>query len=151
MNIIYTKLSKEHLDSIAALDKLCFTLCWSRALFESELSNINAHYTVAICDGKVVGYVGIVCVAGEGSITNIAVHPDYRNHGIATCLLDMILNFADENELEFVTLEVRESNINAIHLYEKFGFETVGKRKNYYSDNHETALLMTKYTIHQST
>ena len=112
---------------------------------------MNAHYTVAICDGKVVGYVGIVCVAVEGSITNIAVHPDYRNHGIATCLLDMILNFADENELEFVTLEVRESNINAIHLYEKFGFETVGKRKNYYSDNHEAALLMTKYTIHQST
>ena len=84
-------------------------------------------------------------MAGEGSITNIAVHPDYRHQGIASSVLEKLVSHSCDNKLEFITLEVRESNINAIKLYEKFGFEEVGRRKNYYSNNHETAILMTKY------
>lgn len=145
MNIIYDVLKYEYLDSITALDELCFTLNWSKALFESELSSSNAHYILAVCDGAVVGYCGLQTVLDEGSITNIAVHPDYRRKKIASTLLEQIIDFAASTKLAFITLEVRKSNINAIKLYEKYGFEIVGERKNYYSDNRETALLMTKY------
>ncbi|MBQ4528762.1 MAG: ribosomal protein S18-alanine N-acetyltransferase [Clostridia bacterium] len=134
----------KHIDAVAELDKQCFTLSWSRALFESELNSSNTFYIVAICEEKIVGYCGIQAVAGEGSITNVCVLHGYRNKGIASSLLEKIISYGKETNLEFITLEVRESNINAIKLYEKFGFEKVGARKNYYSDNKETAILMTK-------
>ena len=144
MNLIYTELSEEFIDGITELDRLCFTIPWSRNLFVSELHSKNAFYLIAKCNSDVVGYCGINYVCGEGRITNIAVHPEYRNKGIASALLEKMINFAESKSLEFITLEVRESNINAIKLYEKYGFQKVGERKNYYSDNHETALLMTK-------
>lgn len=144
MSLHFDVLKEEYLDSITSLDKLCFTLCWSRALFESELSSSIAHYILAFRGDTLVGYCGIQAVAGEGSITNVAVHPDYRKQGIASALLEKIIGLSQDKQLDFITLEVRESNINAINLYTKFGFELAGKRKNYYSDNHEAALLMTR-------
>ncbi len=144
MNLVYTELSETNIDGITELDRLCFTIPWSRNLFLSELGNKNAFYIVAMSDEDVVGYCGINFVCGEGSITNIAVHPQYRNKGIASTLLEEMIDFAKNKNLEFITLEVRESNIKAIKLYEKYGFLKVGSRKNYYSDNNETALLMTK-------
>ena len=145
MNIHYDFLKEEYLDEIARLDQVCFTIPWSKSLFASELSNPNAHYVLAFSDGTLAGYCGLQAVAGEGSITNIAVLPQFRGLGIASELLKKIINYANEQNLEFVTLEVRESNRIAIGLYRKFGFREVGKRKNYYSDNHETAILMTKF------
>jgi len=145
MNIHYDTLKEEYLDKIAKLDKLCFTLNWSKELFRSELNNPHTFYVLAFVADTLIAYCGINSVAGEGSITNIAVHPDYRHQGIASAVLEKIVSYSCDTNLEFITLEVRESNINAIKLYEKFGFENVGSRKNYYSDNHETALLMTKY------
>ena len=144
MNFIYVNMQAKHLDEVAELDRQCFTLFWSRNLFESELNNPNAYYIVAQCEDKTVGYCGIQTVAGEGSITNVAVLPEYRNRGIASALFERIISYGKEKNLDFITLEVRESNINAIKIYEKFGFERVGTRKNYYSDNKETAILMTK-------
>ncbi len=145
MNIHYDNLKEEYLDKIAALDKMCFTLNWSRELFASELTNPHAHYILAFLGDELVAYGGIISVAGEGSITNIAVHPDYRHRGIASSILQNLISQTADDHLEFITLEVRESNTNAIKLYEKFGFKKVGSRKNYYYDNHETALLMTKF------
>lgn len=145
MDINYKSLSAEYIDSLTELDRLCFTVCWSKNMFESELKSNIAHYIIALYDENVIGYVGIQFVCGEGNITNIAVHPLFRKNGIATELMSRIFNFAKQKELDFVTLEVRASNSEAIKLYNKFGFEIVGERKNYYSDNHETAILMTKF------
>ncbi len=147
MNIHYDTLKEEYLDAITALDKLCFSIPWSKNLFASELASRMAYYVLAFDGDSAVGYCGIQSVAGEGSITNIAVHPSYRNQGIASSLLEQIIDYARAQKLEFITLEVRESNINAIKLYTKYGFELVGSRKGYYADNHETALLMTKNHI----
>lgn len=144
MNLVYTELNESYIEGIAELDRICFTVPWSKNLFMSELHSNNAYYLIAQCNGKVVGYCGINFVCGEGSITNIAVHPQYRKKGIASSLLEQMIDFAVSENLEFITLEVRESNIEAIKLYEKYEFQKVGSRKNYYSDNHETALLMTK-------
>ncbi len=147
MNISYVKMTEEHTEALARLDKICFTVPWSKALFDGELKNPNAHYLVATSIGEPVGYCGIHTVLDEGDITNIAVLPDYRKSGIASALLEGIIEYALSENISFITLEVRESNINAIKLYEKFGFELVGERKNYYPDNRETALLMTKHLV----
>lgn len=145
MNLIIQTLSYDYLDEITELDKKCFKLNWSRALFESELNSPNAYYLIALNGSELIGYCGIQTVVGEGNITNVAVLPEYRKQGVATKLIEEIMLYANRINLDFVTLEVRESNTNAINLYEKFGFEKVGARKNYYSDNKETALLMTKH------
>ena len=147
MNISYVKMTEEHTEALSELDKICFSVPWSKALFDGEVKNPNAYYLVATDSGVPVGYCGIQTVLDEGDITNIAVLPDYRKSGIASSLLKGITEYAISKEISFITLEVRESNINAIKLYEKFGFEFVGKRKNYYPDNRETALLMTKQLV----
>ena len=98
---------------------------------------------VAEQDGKTAGYVGCQTVLDEGYITNVAVSPDFRRQGIARALIAELTAKAEENKLAFVTLEVRESNAPAIALYTGAGFAPVGKRKNFYSNPTENAVLMT--------
>ena len=105
----------------------------------------NGHYLAAYIDNQFVGHGGFTAVLDEGYITNIAVHPNHRRKGIAFSLTKGLITKALELELSFLTLEVRESNLAAIKLYEKFDFEKVGKRKNFYSDPKEDAILMTLY------
>ena len=100
-------------------------------------------FLVAEQDGEVQGYVGCQTVLDEGYITNVAVSPDFRRQGIARALIAELTAKAGENKLAFVTLEVRESNAPAIALYTGAGFAPVGKRKNFYSNPTENAVLMT--------
>ena len=111
-----------------------------------ELENQCAAFLVAQDGdtGKVVGYAGLLVVADEGYITNVAVFPEYRRRGVAAQLLSVFENFARGNRLAFLTLEVRPSNTAAIALYESFGFQQAGRRKNYYDLPKEDALILTK-------
>ena len=95
--------------------------------------------------GAVLGYAGLLVVADEGYITNVAVFPEYRRCGIAAGILEVYLNFAQANGLAFLTLEVRPTNEAAIALYRRFGFEEVGRRRNYYDLPKEDALILTRY------
>jgi ribosomal-protein-alanine N-acetyltransferase len=95
-------------------------------------------------NGVVLGYAGLSVVAGEGYINNIAVRQEYRKQGVASALLDVFLRFAQAQNLEFLTLEVRLSNQAAKGLYMKHGFAQVGRRKDYYDDPREDAILMTR-------
>ena len=112
-----------------------------------ELENQCAAFLVAedSVSGRVLGYAGLMVVADEGYITNVAVFPEYRRQGIAAQILQVFLQFAAANHLAFLTLEVRPSNAAAIALYQGFGFEEVGRRKNYYDLPKEDALILTKY------
>ena len=94
-------------------------------------------------DGRTAGYVGCQTVLDEGYITNVAVSPDFRRQGIARALIAELTAKAGGNKLAFVTLEVRESNAPAIALYTGAGFAPVGKRKDFYSNPTENAVLMT--------
>ena len=105
----------------------------------------NGHYLAAYIEGQFVGHGGFTAVLDEGYITNIAIHPNHRRKGIAFSLTEALKSEAEKLKLSFLTLEVRESNLAAIKLYEKAGFETVGKRKSFYSDPKEDAILMTYY------
>ena len=92
---------------------------------------------------SVLGYAGLHAVLDEGYIDNVAVAPEYRRQGIADALIGAFTRFG-EARLAFLTLEVRAGNDPAITLYEKHGFYEVGRRKDYYDDPKEDAVLMTR-------
>ena len=135
---------ENHLDSVAELEKLCFSLPWSKEMFADELKSNIAHYLVALDDKKnVVGYVGMWKILDEGHITNVAVSPNYQRQGIGDKLICELINNAQRLELVMLTLEVRKSNMAAQNLYSKYDFKEVGIRKKYYFDTNEDALIMT--------
>lgn len=128
--------------ALAEIDRGCFKTPWSEKAFLDEAKNDIAVYFVALCDNKCVGYGGFWNVCGEGDITNIAVLPEYRRQGIASKLISEMIKKASEFGITCLTLEVRRSNEAAKSLYNKFGFNVIGERKRYYSDNREDALIM---------
>jgi len=138
------RLEERHLPEVAELEKLCFSTPWSEEALRGELKGPFTHYFAAVDErGRILGYAGMQAVLDEGYITNIAVSPSLRRLGIADALLGILLDSGREMKLSFLTLEVRESNKAAISLYDKFGFQVVGRRRNYYENPREDALLMT--------
>ena len=139
MNIVV--MQERHLAALAEIERACFHAPWSENMLREELG--KGIFLVAEQDGRTAGYVGCQTVLDEGYITNVAVSPDFRRQGIARALIAELTAKAGENKLAFVTLEVRESNAPAIALYTGAGFAPVGKRKNFYSNPTENAVLMT--------
>ena len=139
-------MGREHLDAVAALERQCFADPWSRSMLAEELDNACSAYLVALDreDGSVAGYAGLLVVADEGYITNVAVRPESRRGGVASALLDVFVDFARGSGLAFLTLEVRASNYGAIALYGSRGFRGVGRRRNYYEHPKEDAIIMTR-------
>ena len=134
---------RSHLPQLAALERACFSHPWSEAMLAEELYNDNASLVAAEGeDGTVLGYGMVRAVLDEGCLERIAVVPAYRRQGVAEELLSAFLRFGQAH-LAFLTLEVREGNAPAIALYEKLGFREVGRRKNYYPESKEDAVLMT--------
>lgn len=127
---------------IAEIEKSCFRVPWTYESLTRDLKeNSSARYFVAETD-RVVGYMSFWKVVDEGQINNIAVLPDYRNRGIGGRLLDFAIETGKSMGVNSFTLEVRSSNIGAVKLYEKHGFEADGIRRGYYQDNGEDALIM---------
>lgn len=137
-------MDRSHLAGVAQLERLCFSTPWTEAMLEEELYNDTASFIVAEGeDGEVLGYAGLHVILDEGYIDNVAVRPSCRRMGVADRLLDVFCRFGEAN-LAFLTLEVRPSNTAAVALYEKHGFHEAGRRKDYYDDPKEDALLLTK-------
>lgn len=147
MSVKIVPMTVDHLEELEKLERICFSRPWSRKMLAEELENQCAAFLVAedSVSGRVLGYAGLMVVADEGYITNVAVFPEYRRQGIAAQILQVFVQFAAANHLAFLTLEVRPSNAAAIALYQGFGFEEVGRRKNYYDLPKEDALILTKY------
>lgn len=146
MKIDYNLMNESHLKDVYELSKECFSVPWTLDSINNELNNPLAKYIIAedLSTGKVIGFVGVWIIAGEGDITNIAVSPKYRNHGIASNLLINLFDVCKTFNCKDITLEVRASNTPAQNLYKKFNFKEEGIRKGYYSDNCEDAIIMWK-------
>lgn len=143
-----TPMTMEHVPQVAALERACFSRPWSEAMLENELWNDSAVVIVAEGeDGAVLGYAGLQTVLDEGYINNVAVAEAYRRQGVADELIAAFVRFG-QAKLAFLTLEVRASNAPAIALYAKHGFAEAGRRKNYYDDPKEDAILMTRNFAH---
>ena len=139
-------MNADHLEELERLERICFSRPWSKRMLGEELENQCAAFLVAEDEkGAVLGYAGLLVMLDEGYITNVAVFPEYRRLGVAAKIIDVYMNFAKANDLAFLTLEVRPSNEAAIALYRRFGFEEVGRRKNYYDLPKEDALILTRF------
>lgn len=145
MNYKLVPMTMEHIPQIAALEQACFTHPWSGDALREELRNDCAVVIVAEGeDGTVLGYAGLQTVLDEGYINNVAVAEPFRRQGVADELISALVRFGADR-LAFLTLEVRQSNAPAIALYAKHGFREAGRRKNYYEQPREDALLMTRH------
>jgi len=142
--VIIRGMLPKDIDQIMNIERICFSLPWSKASFENELRNELAYYQVAEISGNIVAYMGMWRIIDECHITNVAVLPEYRNKGIASMLIEKMIEICRCSEISFMTLEVRVSNTPAINLYTKYGFFAVGKRPNYYIKPVEDALIMWK-------
>lgn len=137
-------MEKSDVENVVALEALSYgEHHWSKESFYNELANNLAHYYCAVDEeGKLLGYGGCWHIFEEAHITTLSVHPDFRKRKVAQSLVFRIVDDCYKNKIKYITLEVRESNVPAISLYEKNGFKSIGTRKNYYQDNNENALIM---------
>ncbi len=142
-------MSAAHLDALAALEAECFSTPWSKDGLREELDNPCACFLVAEHHNEVRGYLGAHVVVDEMSITNIAVSPAHRRHGVASGLLSAARHTAEERGLRRITLEVRVSNDAAIALYERNGFVKDGIRPRFYSAPTEDAAIYSLYLTNE--
>ncbi len=134
------KATEKNINDILKIEEECFSTPWSEQSIAESLSNPDSYFYIAFADEIAAGYMGLQIFSGEGYVTNVAVLPEYRKQGIAKALIEKAM----QNEMEFITLEVRLSNSPAINLYKQFGFENAGIRPKFYREPEEDALLMTR-------
>ena len=116
---------------------------WNYNILKQELLNKNSIYFVAKNeDNDILGFAGFLTILDEANITNIVIKKSFRNQGIGSLLLKHLISVCTEHNLQSITLEVNEHNINAINLYKKFNFKSLGIRKKYYN-NTDDAIIMT--------
>ncbi len=127
---------------VAQMEKVCFSTPWSERMLREELKNRLAHYIVLEAAQGLIAYAGMWVVFNEAHITNIAVMPQYRRHGLGRSIMLECMRKAIALGATEMTLEVRESNLAARNLYSNLGFSRAGKRRHYYEDTGEDALIL---------
>ena len=137
-------MNASHVAQVAELEKICFSDPWSENSVASELQNKLALWLVSVEEDRVSGYIGSQTVMGETDMMNVAVHPDFRRQGIAEALVLALVAELQNIASKCLTLEVRASNEPARQLYEKLGFSQIGRRRNYYRNPKEDALILRK-------
>ena len=143
-----TKITKMELSDLEAISNIIstdFDDFWNIDNLKSEITNPNSVcITAKIFENEIIGFASVWFGYKEAHITNIVTKKNCRNQGVATTLLSNLIDICIQKiDVESITLEVRELNVAAIKLYEKFSFKKIGIRKNYYSGN-ENAIIMTK-------
>jgi ribosomal-protein-alanine N-acetyltransferase len=131
---------------VMEIEDRSFPTPWSASSFRYELveNPYASLFAVRAAGGGVIGFACVWVIDEEMKINNIAIHPDRRGRGIGARLLRFLLDFAAGQGCREVTLEVRPSNEAALRMYRRAGFMTVGRRRNYYTDTHEDALVMAR-------
>lgn len=140
--ILIKQMTPEDVERVYQVEEACFSIPWSLESFR-DIFRFGENYYLTAWDGEeIVGFIGLMAVAGEGDITNVAVLPSHRRRGIGDCLVSSMIALAKDKEIKKIMLEVRASNEAAIHLYEKYGFEFLCIRKKYYQKPTEDANIM---------
>jgi ribosomal-protein-alanine N-acetyltransferase len=138
-------MTEQDLDEIMIIEKESFSLPWSRQAYESELQNQYASYLVCDWQGEVAAYVGMWTVFEDAHITNVAVGRRFRRMGMGRILMLEEEKLALTKQASRILLEVRPTNVAALSMYNELGYLATSLRKQYYSDNNEDAIIMTKY------
>ncbi|MNS15632.1 ribosomal-protein-alanine N-acetyltransferase [compost metagenome] len=143
------RMQSADLPRVVEIERACFGERWTLASFQNELSNAASTYFVATLGDRIVGYAGYWLILEESHVTTIGVDPKHQRKGYGELLMLDLIEHAAKHGARWVTLEVRASNIAAQKMYEKFGFTSLGRRKGYYQDNNEDALIMWTENIEQ--
>ena len=144
MSLTIRRMTVEDVPAAHEIDVSSFTLPWPERSLRFEVTdNPAARCWAAELDGRLVGMLVLWMIVDEAHIATVATHPGYRRQGIASQLLVEALKSAHAEGARSALLEVRAGNQAAQEIYRKFGFEVVGRRKRYYKDNYEDAVLMT--------
>lgn len=161
------EMTMEDCPDVADIDQACFTQAWSVGMFQDTLSFPTYHYVVAVWTpdhsaenqmlshmssndlkesgtARLIGFAGISTSIDTADVVNIGVLPEYRRQGVGEHLFQKLEELAILSKCDSIMLEVRESNTAAIHLYQKFGFQEIAVRKNYYSNPIEHGIVMQK-------
>lgn len=131
-----------HLGAVEAIDALVFSRPWSTATWRRELSGDDRRHLVARVGDRVVGHAGTLQVVDEVHVTTVAVHPDEEGRGVASRLVERLLDEAARSGATAATLEVRASHRRTQRLYSRFGFVPAGVRRGYYSQPPDDAIVM---------
>jgi len=143
MNVEIRALGSHDLDALEEIERVAYPAPWSRSMFAAELQKPGALAIGAYRDsGELVGYAIVSRYVDAWHVMNIAVEPEFRRRGIAKALLERLFEMTSTDPRRGYTLEVRVSNVEAIRLYERVGFEARGIRRGYYTDNREDAVIM---------
>lgn len=142
MELLLRKITPDDAEAVAALEAQCFAMPWSREDFWREMRNELAEYVVGELDGRVIAYAGAWVSFDQAEVMHVAVASELRGQGVGTMVFGALIDAVKRRGAKSVTLEVRPSNVAAIKLYESFGLHSVGRRKGYYIDNGEDALIM---------
>lgn len=137
----------EHLPQLQEIEEQCFSDPLPLETLRSYISAEHHECFVIIYKEQILGYAGLLYVLDEGHVANIAVRGEYRGMGLGDALLQYMMQQCRERKLAYILLEVRVSNLPAISLYEKYGFLSVGRRRDYYTTPKEDAILMTKILL----
>lgn len=141
-------MSAQDLPFVLAIERLSFTHPWPESSFIGEMENVHISYPYVIMhrlQNKVIGYIIFWHLGEEAQISNFSIHPDYQRRGVGHAVLSKVLTMLSKLKIKHIVLEVRPSNLAARSLYNRFGFKTMGVKKNYYVDPVEDALIMGKY------
>lgn len=139
---IKEKAAGDDIEAICDIERACFSDPWSYESIKSELDNPFGLYAIAYDGTRVVGYIMGTVLYEDCDINNVAVLPEYRRRGVGRRMMESFLVRCRGKGAKRVLLEVRESNLAAIGLYSAFGFAVIGKRRDYYDDPREDAVLM---------
>lgn len=132
----------DDLEAVLAIERASFATPWSERTFRGLLQRRNARLAVAEDGGQVVGYAVAWFAGGQAELGDLAVRPESRRRGVGRLLLEAMLAAAEQERIEVMYLEVRESNLAARALYEQGGFVAVDRRLRYYADPTEDALVL---------
>ncbi|HEX3021156.1 MAG TPA: ribosomal protein S18-alanine N-acetyltransferase [Lachnospiraceae bacterium] len=143
--ITIEQMVEKDLEEVVQLEKDIFSDPWSKESFLSSITSGNCIYLVVRDAEELVAYCGMYLVIDEGQIANVAVRKEYRNQNIGATMLKKLMEMGLQKGAVNFTLEVRVTNLPAIHLYEKIGFTHAGIRKNFYEKPTEDAYIMWLY------
>ncbi|MCL2937683.1 MAG: ribosomal protein S18-alanine N-acetyltransferase [Trichodesmium sp. MAG_R02] len=166
-------MSSKHISGVLELDQLCFGGLWNARGYQRELESPNSDMLILVISQNTKGrneevlfkssnfksqinynhqsIIGVCClwaILEEAHITILGIHPQYQRLGFGQLLLYTLMKSAWKRGLERATLEVAASNTSALSLYHKFGFQDVGRRRGYYQQTGEDALILWRSHLH---
>jgi len=143
--LVYEPMQEGDLDEVVAVEQAVYPHPWTRANFSDSLAQGYQAWVLRAQDRELLGYFLIMAIVDEAHLLNVAVSAQWQGKGLGRFLLNQSVALARGLGMESMLLEVRPSNIRALEIYQRYGFNEIGRRKGYYpaaNQQREDAIVM---------